>query len=73
MQETKKPYQSKTILINAALGLISVAAMFVPSAAGLADFIKSHSVEIGLGFSFHDSDQHSIQKLNAIPWLQKTL
>lgn len=51
MQETKKPYQSKTILINAALGLISVVAMFIPGAASLAEFIKAHSIEIGIGFS----------------------
>lgn len=49
--ENKKPWLSKTILLNAAMGLIAVASMFYPAAAGAGELIKAHAVEIAAGWS----------------------
>ncbi len=49
--ENKKPWLSKTILLNAVFGLVAVAAMFVPAADAAGDLIKAHAAEIGAAWS----------------------
>lgn len=49
--EPKKPWQSKTLLLNGVFGVLAGVALFLPQAAALADQIKSHGVEIGLVWS----------------------
>jgi len=49
--EAKKPWLSKTILINAVLGLIAVVAMFLPEANVVSDYIKSHVEMISLAWA----------------------
>ena len=47
----KKPWQSKTLLINGILGVIAFVAMFVPQASSIGDFIGAHGAEIGVVWS----------------------
>lgn len=49
--ETKKPWQSKTVVLNAVVGLLAAVAAFVPAAAGAQAWIGAHAVEIGMGWS----------------------
>lgn len=51
MNESKKPYQSKTIIVNAIMGLIAVAAMFIPQANNMATYMNNHASEIAMGWS----------------------
>lgn len=46
--DTKKPWQSKTIIVNAVLGLAAVVAMFTPEASGVSVFVQAHGDAIGL-------------------------
>ena len=41
--ETKKAWQSRTIVLNAIMGLIGAVALFVPQAKVVGDFLTSHS------------------------------
>lgn len=43
--ESKKPYKSKTLLVNA---LVAILALFAPNAA---EFISSHPTEVAIAFS----------------------
>jgi hypothetical protein len=43
--ESKKPYQSKTLIVNA---VVAVLALFAP---GAAEFISSHPGEVAVAFS----------------------
>lgn len=49
--DTKKPWQSKTIIVNAILGVIASIALFVPGAHVVSDFITSHAAAIGVVWS----------------------
>ncbi len=51
MGDVKKPWQSKTILLNAVLGLAAFVAIFIPGAESVKAFIDVHAVQIGLGWS----------------------
>lgn len=44
---TKKPWQSKTILLNVILALLGVAALFWPGAMGITDWIAANGALIG--------------------------
>jgi hypothetical protein len=44
----KKPYLSKTIIINAIMGVVGAVAAFVPGAAVVSQFITNHAAEIGM-------------------------
>lgn len=44
--DSKKPYQSKTLIVNA---LVAVLALFAP---GASEFISSHPAEVTLAFTF---------------------
>ena len=49
--EPKKPWQSKTIVVNAVLGLVGAVALFVPGADSLRVLISNHAPEIAMGWS----------------------
>lgn len=49
--ENKKPWQSKTMVVNAVLGVLSAVALFMPGAEALAGWINGHAAEIGMGWS----------------------
>lgn len=51
MNDIKKPWQSKTIVLNAIIGLATFAALIIPSAASIKDFINSNAVTIGAVWS----------------------
>lgn len=44
--DAKKPWESKTVLVNAALALIGVVAMFYAPASSVADWINGNGVLI---------------------------
>ena len=49
--ENKKPWQSLTMWVNAALGVLSAAMLFWPGAADAQVWIGAHAAEIGMGWS----------------------
>ena len=49
--ETKKPWFSKTILINSLLGVCLGLSPFIPSLQGVVDFIKNNLIMIGVIWS----------------------
>ncbi len=49
--EAKKPWQSKTILLNALMGLIAIVAVFWPAANAATLFLSAHMAEIGVIWS----------------------
>ncbi len=49
--ETKKPWLSKTIMLNALMAVLGVVAIFWPGASMASDFLKAHSVEVGVAWS----------------------
>lgn len=49
--ENKKPWTSKTIVVNAVLGIVAAVAVFMPGAQSFHDFITGHAAEIGMGWS----------------------
>lgn len=49
--ENKKPWFSKTIVVNAILGVLAAITVFVPAADMLKQFILNHAGEIGMGWS----------------------
>ncbi len=51
MNETKRPWQSKTLVVNAVLGVVAAVAVFLPGAQSVHDFITGHAAEIGMGWS----------------------
>ena len=44
---TKSPFQSKTIILNALLGLCAALSAFIPALSGVAEFIKANALMIG--------------------------
>ncbi len=49
--DTKKPWQSKTVVINAILGVVAALSLFWPAAAGVPTWIQSHAEIIGAGWA----------------------
>lgn len=49
--ETKKPWQSKTLVLNGVSGLVLFVALFLPQAHVVSDFISAHGVEVGVAWS----------------------
>lgn len=47
LTDSKKPWQSKTILLNAIVGLAGFVALFIPGAEGVKIFVDSNAVMIG--------------------------
>lgn len=58
----KKPWQSKTLVVNAVLGLVAAVALFVPGALVVKDFIVGHALEIGMGWSILNLALRAITK-----------
>lgn len=50
-QATKKPYESKTVIINAVLGVCMALSAFFPQLAVVKTFIETNAVLIGTGWS----------------------
>ena len=48
---TKKPYLSKTIIINSIMGLSMALVPFIPAMAGVKTFIESNAIMIGTAWS----------------------
>ena len=44
----KKPWLSKTILFGALTAILGGAAVFLPAAQSLADFLAAHAGEVGM-------------------------
>lgn len=44
--ENKKPWQSKTMLLNAVAGLVGAVALFVPGASVVTEFLAAHAAEL---------------------------
>jgi len=64
--DTKKPWLSKTVWINAIMGIIATISIFVPGAHVISDFITNHAAgiamiwsaaNIGIRFITHDKVQ----------------
>jgi len=49
--ETKKPWQSKTILLNGVFGLLAFVALFIPGAEGVHQLLVGHAAEITMAWS----------------------
>ncbi len=47
MNDLKKPWQSKTILLNGVMGLAAFVALFIPQASVIKQFIDANAVSIG--------------------------
>jgi hypothetical protein len=47
----KSPFLSKTIIVNAVLGVCIALAAFVPALGSVADFIKANALAIGSAWS----------------------
>lgn len=48
MEQTKQPWQSKTILFGAITAILSGMAVFMPGAKVVSDFLAAHAAEIGM-------------------------
>ena len=51
MENTKPLWQSKTIIINAIMGIITAVAVFVPGAEVVKEFLNAHVAEVGFVWS----------------------
>lgn len=47
----KKPWQSKTMLVNGVLGALTFAGLFIPGMDGVKVFIDAHGAEIAMVWS----------------------
>lgn len=50
-QTIKAPWKSKTMILNAVMGLLAFAALFWPGAEGIKVLIESHPEEIAMLWS----------------------
>lgn len=48
MEPVKKPWQSKTILLNAVIGVCIALSPFMPGGQIVADWIRAHMETVGL-------------------------
>lgn len=62
MIDVKKPWQSKTMLLNGVVGLAAFVALFVPAASGVKTFVDAHASEIGLFWSMANLALRAITK-----------
>lgn len=49
--QVKYPWESKTILLNAVLGVLAAVALLIPGASMVKDFVMAHAPEIGVAWS----------------------
>ena len=45
--ENKKPWQSKTLVLNALMGLVACVALFVPAASVVSSFLSANAPLVG--------------------------
>lgn len=50
-EQSKKPWESRTIILNAVLGVLVAVIEFIPAAKTYADYIQSHGSEIAVFWS----------------------
>lgn len=62
---TVKPWQSKTVWINALMGIVAALALFFPSVGGVGAWISANASMIGVGWSLLNIAVRAITK-NAI-------
>ena len=61
--ESKKPWQSKTMVLNAVGGLLTFLALFLPTQMGVASqFLQAHAMEIGLVWSIANMVLRAVTK-----------
>lgn len=60
-----KPWQSKTIWINALLGMFAALALFFPSVGGIGAWLAGNSAVIGIGWSLLNIGVRAVTK-NAV-------
>lgn len=48
--ENKRPWQSKTVVVNGLMGLLSAAALFMPGAGAVGEWMNGHAAEIGMAW-----------------------
>lgn len=48
---TKKPWQSKTILLNGVFGMLAFVAIFVPGAESIHQLLVNHAAEVTMAWS----------------------
>ena len=49
--ETKKPWQSRTMVLNALMGLAAAASLFIPQAHVVPDYISANPTQVALIWS----------------------
>ena len=49
--ESKKPWQSKSIMVNAVMGVCLALCAFVPQLKSVADWVQANAVTIGVVWS----------------------
>jgi hypothetical protein len=49
--ETKKPWESRTLLVSALIGIATAISALVPQAQVVSDYINSHGTQIAIGWS----------------------
>jgi hypothetical protein len=49
--DTKKPWLSKTIMLNSIMAILGVVAVFWPHASVATEFLSGHGTEIGVAWS----------------------
>ncbi len=60
--ESKKPWLSKTIIINAIVGVALGLSPFIPSLAAVGEFFKNNAVLIGTAWSILNIALRTITK-----------
>ncbi len=60
--ETKKPWFSKTILVNAVMGLCAAIVPFLPQAQVVRDFVANNLATIGIVWSLVGMGLRAITK-----------
>ena len=60
--ETKKPWQSKTLVLNALLGILAAVGLFVPGAESVSTFLTSHASEVAMVWSLANIILRAITK-----------
>lgn len=49
--DSKKPWQSKTMMLNGLMGLLAFVALFWSGASGVSEFLNGHGGEIAMVWS----------------------
>jgi hypothetical protein len=60
--DTKKPWQSKTLLLNGILGLVAFVSLFWAGASSVSAFLNAHGAEIAMFWSILNIGLRAITK-----------